>query len=765
LKQKTINQLLKVEIEYENELDDKIAINALLSKIEKSILNNRNKVKLLEEEKDVHNEIGKLENELMEIDSSEVSKKLKESRINLSEYEVSGKKYEKEIKNFKEEIESVNEILYELEIFYTKQELLKKKLFHLKELRKDLLSLEKINETKLKEIANTSNEILNLEKIAIKIRGEISNLNLKIRRIEVCRNFFSEYTKIKEELKLNAIRKDELLNELKGEKSQFEDLQIEISKLENYKKKLNLQIENEKSIKMELEEALAVIRKYIKDGICPVCNSQHSSNQTILDSIDRKTAKLSYKMKGYLIKLNEITNSVETSRNNFNLVNRNLDKLKMQLIKVENLIKDYTLKVKQFEVQLSELELPQNQETIEFEYNKQINSRMELQKSIKSFKIDDLKSLKSNLELEQNACIEKKDNVKLMMASYEDEIERINKLLLKLNHYNAFIKSNDSDRIQQINNYKEKKSNLDKDCNVKIEKFKNLKKLRGKIENEIEKLRRQENDAIDKETQIQKRKSKLTMSTLKEVESNLSLFNEIHVDLEKIKSSIFTYNELLDYEKLAIKQKELSAKIKENKENNLAFEKRKKILIKIQNKIVDISKALESYQFEITEDFCSEVEPLISSIQGRLRNLYGFTDISLKADRENNEVKLRFNFIDHIEEIKPSAYLSEGQKNILNLSLFLSTTLSQNWSNLNTIFLDDPIRNFDDLNTYAFLELLKDLIITDDEKNKKQIIISTCDKQFFKLIQQKFLTLHKKGKVKYYNFTSLSKNGPIIDEM
>jgi len=131
----------------------------------------------------------------------------------------------------------------------------------------------------------------------------------------------------------------------------------------------------------------------------------------------------------------------------------------------------------------------------------------------------------------------------------------------------------------------------------------------------------------------------------------------------------------------------------------------------------------------------------------------------------DNNVDIRFKFINKSEEIKPSIYLSEGQKNLLNLSLFLSTSLSQNWSSLNTIFMDDPIRNFDDLNIYSFLELIKDLIITEDTSSNKQIIISTCDKRFFRLIQEKFSILHTQEKAKYYLFKSLSMNGPIIERI
>lgn len=104
-----------------------------------------------------------------------------------------------------------------------------------------------------------------------------------------------------------------------------------------------------------------------------------------------------------------------------------------------------------------------------------------------------------------------------------------------------------------------------------------------------------------------------------------------------------------------------------------------------------------------------------SSKKGRRRDLY-----------------LRLKSYSGDEQFTPASYLSEAQLNILALSIFLTRVMYQNISALETIFIDDPIQQMDDLNATAFVDVILGL-----SQIGKQIIITTCNHDFYRLVTHK----------------------------
>ncbi len=104
--------------------------------------------------------------------------------------------------------------------------------------------------------------------------------------------------------------------------------------------------------------------------------------------------------------------------------------------------------------------------------------------------------------------------------------------------------------------------------------------------------------------------------------------------------------------------------------------------------------------------------------------------------------------------ILPDIYFSSAQLNTLSLSLFLGDALNvQGVENkLKTIFIDDPIAHFDDINTLAFVDLIRSIISNSDI----QIVITTHDEKIFNLFKNKISN-------KYYNskFIEFSSVGQI----
>jgi DNA repair exonuclease SbcCD ATPase subunit len=101
------------------------------------------------------------------------------------------------------------------------------------------------------------------------------------------------------------------------------------------------------------------------------------------------------------------------------------------------------------------------------------------------------------------------------------------------------------------------------------------------------------------------------------------------------------------------------------------------------------------------------------------------------------------------QEIIPELFFSSAQLNTVALSIFLGGALTAVDYDLRTIFIDDPIGHFDDINALAFVDLLRAII----SSGKWQIIISTHDESLFNLFQNKISSDYYKSK--FIKFSSV----------
>ena len=169
----------------------------------------------------------------------------------------------------------------------------------------------------------------------------------------------------------------------------------------------------------------------------------------------------------------------------------------------------------------------------------------------------------------------------------------------------------------------------------------------------------------------------------------------------------------------------------------------------------ELAHLVSSQQHKTISNFTREYGPRASVIQRRLRSVYGFDDIEIHSRKSTISVRVKR----HGEELRPIDYFSQSQQQTLLLGLFLTACISQTWSAFSPVFLDDPVTHFDNLNTYAFLDLIVGLLETEN----RQFIISTCDEKLFQLARQKFRHLGERAQ--FYRFEAISSDGPIITEV
>ena len=112
-------------------------------------------------------------------------------------------------------------------------------------------------------------------------------------------------------------------------------------------------------------------------------------------------------------------------------------------------------------------------------------------------------------------------------------------------------------------------------------------------------------------------------------------------------------------------------------------------------------------------------------------------------------------------DVPPSHVFSEAQLNTLAISIFLASALQQRWSRFGAILIDDPVQNMDDLNSYAFLDLILGLA-----DGKRQFIISTCSVEFYRLMLLKFSCLNRNTHNRFlaYRLQGVTEDGPAITQ-
>ena len=169
----------------------------------------------------------------------------------------------------------------------------------------------------------------------------------------------------------------------------------------------------------------------------------------------------------------------------------------------------------------------------------------------------------------------------------------------------------------------------------------------------------------------------------------------------------------------------------------------------------EVRALVASEQDNAVSRFTREYGPRTSVIQRRLRSVYGFDDVEIRS--EKSKILVRVSRAGKL--FRPTDYFSQSQQQTLMLGLFLTACVSQTWSGLAPVFLDDPIAHFDDLNIFAFLDLI-DGLLNDYGAGKRQFVVSTCDQKFFELAREKFA--YRGDSVKYYSFKGIGEDGPIV---
>jgi len=160
------------------------------------------------------------------------------------------------------------------------------------------------------------------------------------------------------------------------------------------------------------------------------------------------------------------------------------------------------------------------------------------------------------------------------------------------------------------------------------------------------------------------------------------------------------------------------------------------------------NSCIEYIQEGINNYFNKDV---INQIYKRIEPHPSLTEVNFTAEVGSNGPRLLITAKGLNDEVNPNLFLSAGQVNVLSLSIFLAKAFEYGGDTISTIFMDDPVQNLSDINILSFIDLLRTLTT----EHNKQIVLSTHEEKFYRLLQNKLPSEYSSSK--YLEFESEGK--------
>lgn len=158
--------------------------------------------------------------------------------------------------------------------------------------------------------------------------------------------------------------------------------------------------------------------------------------------------------------------------------------------------------------------------------------------------------------------------------------------------------------------------------------------------------------------------------------------------------------------------------------------------------IEGLEASVVKQQIDVVSTHLKHLEPTTQQLYNRLNPHPIFGKIRIRVDEKTRELDVEAEASVACERlcdiaVSPLAFFSNAQINSLAITVFLAGALRQQWSGFNTIVIDDPVQQMDEMNVCAFLDLIRGL------SNQRQFIIFTCNRDFYLLALEKLDCLNK----------------------
>jgi DNA repair exonuclease SbcCD ATPase subunit len=174
-----------------------------------------------------------------------------------------------------------------------------------------------------------------------------------------------------------------------------------------------------------------------------------------------------------------------------------------------------------------------------------------------------------------------------------------------------------------------------------------------------------------------------------------------------------------------------------------------------------ILEGLREASTEVVDNQLKRIEPLLQRIYARVDVHPAFKTVSFRTHFSNRRGRLFTSVKDRLDGVAtdaPEVVFSSSQMNALAVSIFLSLNLGLPGLPLQSVLLDDPLQSLDDVNLLGLIDLLR------RTKDQRQLLVSTHDERFGKLLQRKLRAVDDEQRTTVINFFGWQRSGPVFDQ-
>jgi len=657
-----------------------------------------------------------------------------------------------------------------------------------KEIKKIYRREEELNEKKRKnerEITTIKKSLLNCEKQLTQNENLIESINLILDSLPEWKESIIQLNNIIEENR--QINKQLILN--KKNKGQIsETLSNFINEIKEIESQINLQ-------KKEYNERIQLIgrlKEYIDSPECPLCGHEWKNMQILLSQAEKRIKELPESLKTLISKEKKFTVKRNHLESNVSELESYIKELKHERDSLILKKRDIESKIENWEKQVSSLtfnhittiiksqKIPQKESLMQYKTNLKTErkilykDKVKLEKTYRNI-LDEYESIDTEINKLKTDSNKVKKSFGILNNAIEGTQNEINERGLTefLGKDIAFIGSTKDNYLKLFQTQIEKKKLLDDEI-AKLKKKLSETELKNK--NITSKLIRSNNKleefhALQKEffrtirpyiQNAEKKSFPELFSMIEDLKNKNKERYQLYLSLKKKANSLkkVIASEII---KKSIKKLQVENSALKNKESEFGtilktLRRWTQRLEELKRKVAIKREQKEKSHFELFKPTANLIyqrlnpHPLLESIE------ISFAHEELKII---SRMKPLLTKSTNLTEVPPSHIFSESQLNTLAISIFLASALEQGWSRFRGIFIDDPVQNMDDLNSYAFLDLILGLA-----NNKHQFIISTCNRDFYKLMLMKFSCLNKNHNKRFiaYRLQGIYEDGPTITQ-
>ncbi|MRG87911.1 AAA family ATPase [Salinibacillus xinjiangensis] len=532
-------------------------------------------------------------------------------------------------------------------------------------------------------------------------------------------------------------------------------------------KELNQEYNQFGKLNEQINTIYKVGKKFIEESrttSCPLCKKEYDDFESLVRSVDKdfKDIDILNKMKSKIVNLELGIKDEKNRVNKFtDLYRKEIDKelkvLSIMDIESETKISSYN--------------------SLNQRMNNKLNNIKKEESDLISFfnklNIDIEDSSNENIADIKSSILGKINNLSKTILDYENKVNETSESIKKIT---TILKQKEVEYVSNKNKIREIRedsilksfnqvlselkigSNIEKIKETSVEvKEKFLLKVNNKrsISNEIYNLdidlfQYNEQDINDKYMELQNSHQevrtyidnynleldKLRVSNPSSKEELIQIHADLSNQISSANSALNILNDLMGFTNYI--ENNIESKTKESKKREL--EDSLAVLEKGNEELSNAKEYITNYiENKINNSFNLES---INSIYQRIDPHPDFNNIKFESDLSKDKPEINIYASDRKEKLAPILYFSAAQVNILSLSIFLAKALLKDHDGLNTIFMDDPIQHLDNLNILSFIDLLR----TITNQLDKQVILSTHNENFYKLIKRKMDPEYTKSK-------------------